>query len=968
MKKASCLIFLFFQLVSLEFRGQETIGLAEISNYLHEETGAGAQNWEIIQDKRGYLYFANNSGLLVYTNKEWKLFPLPNKTVVRAIGIAGDRIYCGGQDAMGFFSPDLYGQLIYHDLTPLLPKQDRNFGDVWKIIILDGDIYFRTSTRIFRYKPDPAPSVIIYHSPEGYRWSFMGLSGKRIYAQNGKESLVYFNGKEWLPAGDRLLANTLITSIVQLDGDSSLITTLRGGVFINYGAQCKTLAVPDYVVKAQLYAAIRVDDSLIALGTVSKGVYFINYKGEVVRHFSTDTRMQNNNVLSMFVDRQQNLWAGLDEGIDRIRYNSPLKIITPVPGQKLPVYGVNVIQHTLFTATSDGVYACPLKTPGLPDISLETGSFNRIENTEGQTWNISEEDGKILVGHHDGTLLIKGNKSYLLGRIGGGTWKFRNLPGTESVLTGTYAGIQSLIPHGDGFTTRLIPGSTLNESLRFIEIDFARHVLWASHPYRGVYKISFNTDYSSILQTELLKTTDGLPDNLNNFVFSVNNEIVFATSKGIYRYDWAEKKFLIHEQYKSIFGEMPVKLMTSDQKGRIWFVTDRKTGVVDKGHIHFFPELEGILVAGFEYIYPVNDQNIFAGGYSGIIHLNYSQYNQDSNNLKVWMTKISSTTRVGGMLYNGFLQTDKDGISGTEIRLPRRLNPEEHALHFEFTCDNYSKQGKIFYSYRLKGLDNDWAAWSAKSEKDYTNLSYGSYVFEVKAMDNLGKVSAITRYYFEIAPRWYQTTVAYLFYLLLFILMIWGINKLHRKRMEHQRIKFEKDEALLRQLHELELERNEREIIKLKNDHLETEVNFKNKELASTTMHLYKRGRLLGKIKEELSEATQNLRSKDEKLHFNKLLKLIAEEEKRDNDWEQFAIHFDQVHNQFLAKLKNMYPELTPADLKISAYLKMNLSSKEIAQLLNISLKGVEIARYRLRKKLNLDPAASLTDFILKIQ
>jgi DNA-binding CsgD family transcriptional regulator len=132
-------------------------------------------------------------------------------------------------------------------------------------------------------------------------------------------------------------------------------------------------------------------------------------------------------------------------------------------------------------------------------------------------------------------------------------------------------------------------------------------------------------------------------------------------------------------------------------------------------------------------------------------------------------------------------------------------------------------------------------------------------------------------------------------------------------------------------------------------------------------MHLYKRGRLLGKIKEELADVTQNLKAREERLNFNKLVKLIAEEEKQDSDWEQFAIHFDQVHNQFLRNLKEKYPDLTPSDIKISAYIKMNLSSKEIAQLLNISLKGIEIARYRLRKKLNLESSVNLTDFIMNL-
>lgn len=965
MKKNPVIIGVFILLFALPLKAQETIGLAEISNYLHDETGAGAQNWEIAQDKKGFMYFANNSGLLTYTNKEWKLFPLPNRTIVRAIAISGNgRIYAGGQDAIGYFSPDKQGQLSYTDLTGMLPSGERNFGDVWRIINYQGDYYFRTSSRIFRYHPGEKAEMTIYKSPTGFRWSFMGLSNNILYAQNGKESLVYFTGKEWKPVGKLLLGNTLITGVLPYKSDTTLITTLRGGVFLLAGAAVRPLPVPETVIKAQLYSAITVNDSVFALGTVSKGIYFLTKTGRVIRHFSTESRMQNNNVLSMYVDDQQNLWAGLDEGIDRIRFNSPVKIIPPVYNEKLPVYTVKVAGNTLYTGTSDGVYACPLFQPGNHDISLETSRFTRIESTEGQVWNISESNGKILVGHHDGSLLIKGNRSFLMGRIGGGTWKFRNLPDNKRILTGTYAGLQSLVPQGDGFITQLIPGSSLNESLRFVEIDTNKHVVWASHPYRGIYRLDFNADFSAILNTVLFTAKDGLPDDLNNFVFTVNNEIIFATVKGIYRYDWSEKKFRIHEQYKPVFGQLPIKYMTSDQHGRIWFVSDRKPGVADNRQLRFFPELEGMLVAGFEHIYPMDDENIFAGGYKGIIHLNYQQYNDDSTGITTWLNKVTGTAGGNKLLFNGFIPAAENNSTA----LPGRLAPFEHSLHFEYACNIFGRQGQILYSYRLKGLDNNWSAWSPKTEKDYTNLTYGQYSFEVRAMDHLGNISQITRFSFEIAPRWYQTNLAFVMYFLLLAFLLWGANRLHRQRLEKERQKFEKEEALLRHLHELELDRNEKEIIKLKNDHLETEVSFKNKELASTTMHLYKRGRLLGKLKDELTTATQNLSSKEERVHFNKLLKLITEEEKMDHDWEQFAIHFDQVHNQFLSRIKQLYPDLTASDLKIAAYIKMTLSSKEIAQLLNISLKGVEIARYRLRKKLNLETTESLAEFILRIQ
>jgi hypothetical protein len=180
-----------------------------------------------------------------------------------------------------------------------------------------------------------------------------------------------------------------------------------------------------------------------------------------------------------------------------------------------------------------------------------------------------------------------------------------------------------------------------------------------------------------------------------------------------------------------------------------------------------------------------------------------------------------------------------------------------------------------------------------------------------------------------------------------------------------QQEKHKKAEIHLKYIHKLELEHNENEIVALRNEKLETEVNFKNKELATTTMHLVQRGKLLGKIKEGLMLIKDaDLVNKHEELI--KVLKLINEAERSDLDWDHFAIHFDQVHSNFLTKLKTKFPDLSANDLKMCAYLKMNLSSKEIAQLLSITIRAVEVSRYRLRKKLNLPQTINLFDYIIQ--
>jgi FixJ family two-component response regulator len=95
-------------------------------------------------------------------------------------------------------------------------------------------------------------------------------------------------------------------------------------------------------------------------------------------------------------------------------------------------------------------------------------------------------------------------------------------------------------------------------------------------------------------------------------------------------------------------------------------------------------------------------------------------------------------------------------------------------------------------------------------------------------------------------------------------------------------------------------------------------------------------------------------------------LHLVDRNITNEDDWKAFESNFEQAHEEFLKRIKKEYPNLTPSDLKLCAYIRMNLSSKKIAPLLGISMRGVENHRYRLRKKMELERDVNLTAFIME--
>jgi DNA-binding CsgD family transcriptional regulator len=234
--------------------------------------------------------------------------------------------------------------------------------------------------------------------------------------------------------------------------------------------------------------------------------------------------------------------------------------------------------------------------------------------------------------------------------------------------------------------------------------------------------------------------------------------------------------------------------------------------------------------------------------------------------------------------------------------------------------------------------------------------------------NNLGNESAITSYSLNIQPPWYQTILARVLYLLLAIGTILLIYKWQKKKFNQQEAKYEEEQKKLRYIHELEKDKAESELMNLKNEKLESEINFKNTELASSAMHLVKKGELLTKIKSDLSHVIKTVENKEAKDEVKKIIRSLNEDESIDSEWENFTKHFDKVHSDFLIALKEKHPSITPNELKLCAYLRMNLSTKEIAQLLNISVRGVEISRYRLRKKLTISSGTNLFDYLINIQ
>ena len=948
---------------------QNTIGLPQIINYNNADFHGGSQTWDIKQDSRGVMYFANNDGLISFDGSYWKVYPVPNKTILRSLAIdKDDRIYAGAQDEFGYFKPDEKGVLHYTSLKYLIPKPQGQFADVWDIELYGESVFFRATDRIFEFKNN---TIRVYNTTT--EWRFLKQVGSKLLAQDRTQGLVQFKDNGWYPWGiKKPFDSILVSGITELGKDSFLISTLRNGLYMsaNDSITKKLTQADAELVSSLVYTTARINKTEFVVGTTSEGCLVLNYEGRIVQKIAHAEGLQNNNVLCVFLDKDNNLWAGLNNGISFIAYNSAIKYIRPNKNNDHAGYSSRIYNNQLYFATSDGAYSVALNDES-KDLSFSKGEFTQIKNSGGQVWHLDEVNQQLLMGYNEGAYIIKNNEAFPLSQETG-VWQFLPVSAvfpSKDIIAGTYTGLHLFGFGGDKFVDNgRIAG--LYESFRFLAID-NNNDIWSSHPYRGIYKLQLSPDQKSYT-SQLLTDKDGLPSALGNYVYKIKNRVVFATEKGVYEFDDASKRFIPSSFLGDIFANMEVRYLHEDGDGNIWFCSGKKVGVLcfnksSNGKaftITYFPELTGQVLTGFENIYPYNKQNIFIGSEKGIIHLNYEKYSSNSFKPSVLLGQVKAIGSADTIIFGGYAGRSEAGPYKQEKKDVLHLPNSYNSFHFEYSSPAYGLQNNIEYSYKLSGYDERWSAWSARTEKDYTNLADGTYSFEVKARDNLGNESDVTIYSFVVKAAWYNTIWAYLFYGLLFLLLLYFLSRWQKKKMYGQQVKFDEEQSRLKYIHQLELEKNEKEIIKLQNEKLAGEVLFKNKELADVTMHLVERGDALAKVKDELQKLSRtNSNNQDVK----KAIQLLNDIEKNNSNWEQFASHFDEVNNDFLRKVKARYPALSNTDLKVCAYLQLNLSSKEIAQLMNISVRGVEISRYRLRKKLQIPEKQTLNDFLNNI-
>jgi DNA-binding CsgD family transcriptional regulator len=955
-KILSCLLFFCISL-NLYAADIKSIGVPYIENYPKSVYASGNQNWSICKDKNGVMYFGNAEGLLIFDGRYWQKYKMPNRQIVRAVATDNKgKIYTGSFGEFGYWAIK-DNKLKYNSLISLIPKNLKLSDEIWKIYVDNDRVIFQSFSKIYIYKNNKievikAPSPFLFLHKANNRF-FIELLNKGLYELIGSK-LVY------IPQSDKI-ANGGILSVLPFKNNSFIIGTSKNGLFIYDGKDISPLNSPAnaYLKTFQLNNGVRLLDKYYAYGTILNGMIIIDERGQVVQTINKSSGLQNNTVLSLFADNEQNLWAGLDNGIDRIELNSPLYFYFDKVGQFGTVYSSIIFNNKIYLGTNQGLF--------YSDWPPQSNSFNfkLIPNSQGQVWDLTLVDGQLLCGHNSGTFNVVGNQIDKISSVSGG-WTIKKLNSNPNYLIqGTYNGL-SLFTKVAGKWNLLSKIEGFGEPSRYIEQD-NKGDIWVSHAYKGLYKLTLSADYKKVIKIKYYDEKNGLPGNYNINIFNLESKIVFSSDAGFFTYDELSNKFTPYEVLNKKLGSFATsnKIINAGEK-KYWFIDHGKTALVDfnePGKIEIdsnqFSILGGRMVQYYENISRISNSIYLISVDDGFVIYNPNQASTISQNKKLPAVLIRRIDDITDKYFN----ISETGNNGGLTEIPNNRNN----IRISFSLP-YFRQSKIKFQYYLDGYSKDWSDWSYATQKDFTNLSSGKYKFKVRAKIDDSTISEITTFEFTVLRPWYLSNWAIILYSILFVVILILGKKIYERKLQRDsqkitdRIQTEQDEILKQ-----ESEANERQIHKLQTEKLQAELASKNRELANSAMTLVYKNELLQKLSEEILKLKDENGKKLAEDQVRRIQKVINDGMNDERDWHLFENSFNEAHESFFKKLKAQHPDLVPNDLKLCAYLRMNMSSKEMSSLLNITLRGVEIRRYRLRKKLNVPHDKNLTEFLMEL-
>lgn len=523
---------------------------------------------------------------------------------------------------------------------------------------------------------------------------------------------------------------------------------------------------------------------------------------------------------------------------------------------------------------------------------------------------------------------------------------------------GTLGGGINYLPPGAG-TFQRFPSDPADDagisSVQIVDVllDEKRGYLWAASEDRGLNRLDINT---GLVRRYDREGAGGAPplsgDNLQCLFQDNQGRLWIGTEFNGLNCLSPDTDDIFYLDTEDGLPSNMVNSIEEDGQGYLWISTL-------KGIVRLDPRTRAFMDFGADDNLPNNQYNpraslrlkngqLLFGGTNGFSILHPSGVNPNAHPPEAVFTglKLSGQSVPVGEWNGRTVLNGNLNDPGTVVR----LSYADRGIIFEFTGTDYTKPAKNKYAYQLEGFDEHWNYPEAGQHRAiYSNLKGGAYRLKIKASNSDGVWGAPRLLAIEVSPPFWET---WWFYLSCLLALLGVAYLLIRYLLEHQKAVFQEQSF-----------RAEQEILRLKNENLQKEVEAKQARLSASVLQSAHKNQFLEDLKARILKVELPGSSRRHP-ELRRLIRAIDGELNQEDYWQQFQQAFDQMHFEFVHELQHRHPNITDNDYRLCYFIRMGFSNAEIASILNITVNGVEQSKYRLKKKMELDKEASLNEYI----
>lgn len=940
---------------SIKTTGQSTAGSFRYKHFNVKDYHTHPLNFDAIQSADGLMYFANAYGVLQFDGTNWETIGLPNGLAALQLGLSeNNEVLVGSYGEFGVLKTDSVGGLSYHSLIPKIPEKFRTKSAVLTFLTVDSLVYILT--RDFIYVKKGEVITVVSNRNKQHAYVFLGQEDGQVFAIDTRSNKFDISdGKFEKTTLSEGISDALL-KIINCGGKEILIGErsfyIASGKFV---VPKKNDLPKSFNVKTIITSSVPINEHQILFGTNFDGLFLYDLLQDEITLINESNGLPSNTIYSIYLDADNTAWLSTDNGIIQLWMNSPFRFLNKDHGINGRCVATTFYHDSLYVGTSEGLFVIE---------SINRSIQSNIKAKKILSYPVSHlvvvgdklicttTEG-VFISSNTGLKLIQGQRNYE------GNWKFSPLLGDENfAIKGTYEGFQLYEKiNGTWFFKSKVNG--FEESSRVFEQSPSGDV-WVCHGNKGVFKMHFNRKSSSMENVINYNERQQLVPSFFVSVDLVQGRVAFSGNDGAYYFNDKVDSILPFEEINKVFGgERYINKIIETSKKRIWLFSGTDLMLLwarEKEEFSLirepFSELNSKFNGSYEHLSFMQGNNYLVGVNDGIVICNLSAFQSKRVPFKPIVREISYLLKEDSVI-----QQHNFALSDSLV-LPYGFKN----LQLEFIIPSYSAVKDTYYKYKLTPLGEKtaWSNWSKATTLYFSGIAPGEYLLTIKGkVGSSGAETIGTTVKLEVVSPWFMSFWAYLVYLLIFVLLLYllvlyvkYLLAKQQKRLELKRV-FENAES-------------EKKMLALQKEKLESEMKLKNHELASIANAVKQKDDILINIKKEVKSIKFSEPIAKSEFQLQKVLSTIDSSLNFDDSWEVFQKNFDLVYNNFIHDLREQYPRLNTSWLMFCAYIRMNKTNKEIAELMNMTVGAVEKRKYRMHEKFNMKSYQELLDYFFK--